>query len=337
MSSLPSPLSLHTAEHTVDLTENIDEFYKNGYTVIENFYNDDEINYFRSGLHTELLKHGIDHYKILTGEQKIDDEKCGPRIKSVTADFYYAKYQIDALINEKIYNVMKTFVNATFGTNKGIFAHPFGHSDDVIPFFDRICWRLPDHIRREDGLDLHLDQNPVDPYLLKGEGLMKWRPIQAFICLTDHWDNESGNLEVVSGFHAYKDDYFKMDYDELIKLESKGEFYRMNSKKYDALRDKLQPVIASKGSIVLWDNRLPHATSKLFNKMDSREVLYGGFILPSVKINQEYNKKQLINLSKNEFPPYYQIKLTDKKQKCNRDWNYSDLSVFQRKILSISK
>ncbi len=32
--------------------------------------------------------------------------------------------------------------------------------DASLVYFDRICWRLPDHIQSEGGLGLHLDLNP---------------------------------------------------------------------------------------------------------------------------------------------------------------------------------
>lgn len=47
----------------------------------------------------------------------------------------------------------------------------------------------------------------------------------------------------------------------------------------------LQAVYAPRGSLVLWDSRLPHSTSDILEGCDSREVVYMGF-LPSTDINE---------------------------------------------------
>lgn len=57
------------------------------------------------------------------------------------------------------------------------------------------AYRLPDHIQAEGGLGLHLDRNPYDPYLLcptVTKKLLKYRPIQSWIGLTDHYGSKSG-------------------------------------------------------------------------------------------------------------------------------------------------
>ena len=38
----------------------------------------------------------------------------------------------------------------------------------MLLYIDRVCYRLPDSVQAEGGLGLHLDRNPLDPYL---EGL----------------------------------------------------------------------------------------------------------------------------------------------------------------------
>ena len=80
-------------------------------------------------------------------------------------------------------------------------------------------------MRPEGGLNLHLDRNPHDPYLEKSTGLSKWLPIQAIVCLTDHYDGDSGGLKVVPGFHKEIVKYFH----ESGKASScsSGEFYRL--------------------------------------------------------------------------------------------------------------
>jgi hypothetical protein len=317
-----------------DYSDNIAEFIETGVTVFENVFSNEEVDAMRKCFHDELLLHNINHDQVLAGMQEINH---GTRLKSPASNFYYGKWKIDALINEKIYTMMKTLMLNTFNSDSKLFSHPYGKFNDIVPYIDRACWRLPDHIRTEGGLEMHMDRNPIDPYLLKGDGLLKWRPIQTILTLTDHWDGNTGGLEVVKGFHKIFDEFFAKDYEELSKLCPKGEFYRMTSKKYDSLRKKLQPILASKGSLICWDNRLPHATASNNFQQDTREVLYGGLLLPNVPLNIKYHQEQLKCLENNLYPPAYAKDGKDnngKTIKCDRDWVYpDDLTEFQKKFL----
>ncbi len=313
------------------LTEEYFEEYDNdGVVVIENAIDDDQVDILRSQLHAELLKHGIDHDKILSGEQT---PPYGPLLKCPAANFYYGKWKIDAQINERIYSTTKDLMNRTYssGVTKG-YEHPYGKSTNVVPYIDRVCWRIPDVIRHEGGLGLHLDRNPFDPYLLDktkgGAGLHRWRPIQMFLTLTDHYGSESGGLKVIKGFHKKIDEYFASN-DERSTHPSAGEFYRMNSKKYTSLEKELQPINAKKGSLVCWDNRLPHATCEFLSGFDTREVIYMSY-LPNVDINIKHHSELIKNISKNIFPPMY---MNTSREKCDRDWDYDELTSFQKSML----
>ena len=308
--------------------DNIQEFYRDGVTVIEDVFSEEEVEEMRKGFHNELLTLGIDHYGILNENKEV---KSDVRIKGAPSKIFYNKWKIDAQLNERVYTCFKQLINATFSSgNKSNYTHPYGPSTDVLPMIDRVCWRLPDKIRAEEGLKLHMDRNPYDPYLLKSEGLTKWRPIQAFITLTDHYGSESGGLKVVKGFHNIIDDFFANKKDE-VQVEEKGEFFRMISKSYAAIDKKCQPIIAKRGSIVCWDNRLPHKTSDILLGNDTREVIYISF-LPDVALNRSYCKKQLEYIVKNIAPPAY---LKDPKEIVDRNWKMEDLSEFQKKILGI--
>jgi len=196
-----------------------------------------------------------------------------------------------------------------------------------LVYIDRVCWRLPDTIRVEGGLDLHLDRNPFDPYF---ERLSKWRPIQTFVTLTDHFGPESGGLKVVKGFHNISNDYFGEIKDK--DASTGGEFYRMNSKSHAKLHKKSEAVYAPKGSLVCWDNRLPHATCDKLSGFDTREVVYTGF-LPNVELNKKYIANQLLALRKNIIPPAYSN--NDNKKKCDKNWNELELTLDQKNRLGI--
>jgi hypothetical protein len=137
-------------------------------------------------------------------------------------------------------------------------------------FIDRVCYRLPDAIRAEGGLLPHLDRNPHDPYLLESKtGLTKWRPIQGFVALTDQYAGQSCGLRCVRGFHREIDEYFARDEgtsenNQEKQRESGGEFYRPQHNKHRRLYERCQPVDCAAGAVVLWDNRIPHATAEEF-------------------------------------------------------------------------
>lgn len=305
--------------------EQLEEYDKNGVLVIENVLTDQEVELARNLLHQQLLSYDIDHDKVLAGEQQVDDV----RIKGKASRIFYNKWKLDVHLHPKIYNYVKDLMHHTYETGKKSgYEHPFGKFTDILPYIDRVCWRLPDCIKAEGGLGLHLDRNPVDPYLLKVGGLKKWRPIQCFVTLTDHYGTNTGGLKVVKSFHHRIDEYFsKSD----IEAGEKGEFFRMGSKSYASLAKELEPINAPKGSLVLWDNRLPHATCDKLDGYDTREVVYLGW-LPDIAINKTYWKQQSEHIKHNIPPPAY---LNDNKETSDKNWSENDLTVLQRRLLGI--
>lgn len=290
--------------------EHIELFKESGYVVVENVFNDAEISEIRENLHDSLLKRmDINHHNVLNG---IDLPPQEFRIKSNISNIFYQKWKLDICLSNKIYNMYKSLMDATFSSGKTEgFAHPLGMSNDILPYIDRICYRYPDHIRPEGGLGLHIDRNPINPYNQK-----KFRPIQSFISLVDHYDNESGGLQVVPKFHKEYDNYFSNIniYNENVN----GEFHRLNSHVHEKLHRKIETVIAPKGSVVFWDNRLPHKTCDKLNKYDTREVIYFSYI-PNVEINKVYCLHQYNNIVKNIYPPSYIDDLN--LSTADRDWS----------------
>ena len=69
----------------------------------------------------------------------------------------------------------------------------------------------------------------------------------------------------------------------------------------DLLRRQV-PVLAPAGSILLWDNRLPHATAPHHFGPDTREVLFMTY-LPNVPRNKQYAQHQLANYLNRQLPP----------------------------------
>lgn len=95
------------------------------------------------------------------------------------------------------------------------FRHPYGSFDpsEGYMYIDRICYRVPSAISASFGpskrkqlqrsLTPHLDCCPHDMY---GKG-SKWRPIQAFLCLTDTLLPDQGGFEACPGHHINFDQW----------------------------------------------------------------------------------------------------------------------------------
>lgn len=61
-------------------------------------------------------------------------------------------------------------------------------------------------------------------------------------------------------------------------------------------------MFATAGSVILWDNRLPHGTATSHRGPDTREVLFMTY-LPDIPRNKSYAMKQLTNYNKGRLPP----------------------------------
>jgi ectoine hydroxylase-related dioxygenase (phytanoyl-CoA dioxygenase family) len=298
--------------------EHIEQFKLDGYTIIEDILSQEQVDLTRINLH-DLLKNkcGIDHDNIINF---IDSPPENSRIKSNVANIFYSKFKLDIQINESMYLIWKELIEKTINE------YPLGPHDDVIPYIDRICYRLPDVIREEGGLDLHLDRRPGENFL---SNVKKYRPIQGFVSLTDHYGENSGGLRLVKGFHKQFDGFFSKDFNK-NNWENSGDFFRMHSKSYAKIQNQLETLNIPAGSLVLWDNRLPHATCQKLKGCDSREVIYLSYI-PNVPLNIKYAQEQKANFKLNLQPPSY---LTGTNLFVDRDYLIEDLTKFQKKFLS---
>lgn len=106
--------------------------------------------------------------------------------------------------------------------------------------------------------------------------------MQGFLALTDHYGNESGGLKLVKGFHTSFNEYFEKGSNKKESstsiVETYGKFFRMHDKSFFSLQKKCEAINIPAGSLVVWDNRLPHATCEKLSRFDSREVIYMSYI-----------------------------------------------------------
>ncbi len=336
--------------------EDIQTFHRDGVVVIENVLSPREIQEARDGLHTQLLSMGVDHEALLNGTARY--EEIGPRTKARSANIWYSMWKMQVHLDSNVYMSVKQLMYETYFSGSLLYKNPWyggfdkihrvpkvhpgkkyvcdldHDSPTILPFIDRICYRVPDHIHPEGGLDMHMDLNPVNPFHIT----TKWRPIQCFVALTDHFTGDSGGLRVVKGYHREFDQHFKYD-----PTSTEGPFYRMGGSGFTALQKRLEPVYAPAGSLVCWDYRLPHATAQHLISDDTREVVYTGW-LPDIPANKEYQKQQLINLNKNVAPPgikLFEDKSVDRGTKgdkldvkeLDRDWVWDELTTYQKDML----
>lgn len=270
----------------------IEFFQKNGYVVIENVFNQNEVNEIRNNLHNDLKKYfNINHDKIING---LEEPNFSVRKKSPSSLLFYPEWKIKLQLDERILNMSYDLHMNTYCSKVRNFMDPYIIARKIIPFIDRVCYRLPDNIRAEGGLELHLDRNPFD--ITEGE---YYRPIQSFISLTDHFDSNCGGLQLIPKFHLEFDKFFY--YKDRVKC---GNFFRMHSHSYDILNKKIETPYIPAGSVVFWDNKIPHKTCSILNTFDTREVIYFSY-LPYIEKNINYFENQYINIKKNLSPPAF--------------------------------
>lgn len=306
-------------------SELLEEFIDTGIVVIENVLAQEEIIGARNGLHSTLLNYGIDHSAILSGIQLPPDSV---RIKGNQSNIFYSKFKIDVQLKESIYLTFKDAILKGIEPYESVVEKKFGKYDDVLPYIDRICWRLPDHILEEGGLNLHIDRNPWN--LSKAK---KYRPVQGFIALTDQYGSESGGLKVVKRFHKKFNGYFANSYNE-TEANAAGEFYRLHDKSHTKLQSELQNINVPAGALVLFNNMLPHATCQHLKSFDTREVIYLSYI-PNAEINKMYCNEQTKNFISNIFPPSYNTDSAHYNTVADRNYDVSTLTQFQKQLLGI--
>lgn len=291
--------------------ELLNDFLENGYVVIEGILQQDQIDESRNSLHNYIKNYkGVSHDDILSCNSTLNTV----RKKGLTASLFYSKFKMNLHLDERLY---LTFKEVCCAIDKSC--------NDVVPYIDRVCYRLPDHILAEGGLKLHIDRNPWNTSKSK-----KHRNVQAFISLTDHYGSKSGGLCVVPKFHKSFDEYFAKSYNK-TESEAGGEFYRMHGLSHTLVQNQLIPVQAHAGSLVIWNNNLPHATCEKLESYDTREVIYLSYLPTNFPINIKYWKEQKENFIANIPPPSY----NDNSNHVDRDYSLDSLTTFQNQLIGL--
>jgi hypothetical protein len=327
--------NLLTEEHTRD-------FITNGYVVIPNVFSAEEIQCVRDNLHERMFQLGFDY-----NDMTADKFKDMPRFGCQT-EIFYPDFKMSIHEDPKFFNIVSGLFEATFAAGIPGFESPYAgfNPRQGYMYMDRLNCRLPDAIKAQGGLGLHVDCNPLSPC----DDPAKWRPIQASVMLTDSLTPTSGGLYVVPGMHTCVKEYVQRNNAQTAgKLTNKGncEKGRGNAARgrahvkcssftrFDKCSDMVDhmmvPVLAPAGSIILWDNRLPHATAEQHDGPDTREVLFMTY-LPDIPKNQAYAHAQRKCFFSRTPPPDFHTKSNSKKEQEEPTYAFSQLG---RRLMTI--
>ena len=299
--------------------ELIAHFITNGYVVVPDVLTSEEVKNCRDSLHERMLQLGFD-YTDMTAEKYKNMPRFGCQ-----SEIFYPDFKFEIHEDPRFFHIMSQLFEATFAPGIEGFESPFSgfNPHQMYMYIDRMNCRLPDAVKVQGGLGLHVDCNPLLPHDDPG----KWRPIQASVVLTDSMTPTSGGLYVVPGAHTSISSYVleQTQAHQPYPYQSKGKQGKKNQKiktnpntnikcssftrlnKCCDLTDRMVPVLAPAGSIILWDNRLPHATAEQHDGPDTREVLFMTY-LPDIPRNQAYASAQRNCFFSRTPPPDFKTK-----------------------------
>lgn len=252
--------------------------------------------------------------------------------------------------------------------------HPYGpfHCDRGYIYVDRIGYRIPTTLAEELGmkdtensttssctiqkkkrtrpiqrsLTPHLDCCPDTIYSISSSGtkIPKWRPLQSFISLTDNEEHNTGGFEAVPGFHRIFSKWAKYrkpsivlkkgGIQEAIKAPCVGQFTPIRPKEDKEVLKQIIPISCKAGSVVIWDNRIPHGNSRRNDSQIARAVVYASF-LPDVELNRVYVKEQWKDYQNKYIPSDQWIEVEGKSKPREDEPHFYAESQFERNLMGI--
>lgn len=190
----------------------IDEFVENGIVVIPGLISAEEVENTLNNLRNFLSSAGCDETDLNNTAGSLAKLSSTNGAGGIL-DVFYEDWKLRLNEHPAIVLAVQELWRHTYGLKtegeESYFEHPFGEfdPDKAFMYIDRICYRVPDKVSSHFGpskkktlqrsLTPHLDCCPHDMYA-KGS---KWRPIQAFICLTDTLLPDQGGFEACPGHH----------------------------------------------------------------------------------------------------------------------------------------
>lgn len=192
----------------------IAEFIENGVVVIPDLLTTEEIDSTLRNLCQFLASSGCDSTDLANTAGALSNLSSTNGAGGIL-DVFYEDWKLKLNEHPLVVSALQdlwrnTYARYSPGENSSNFEHPYGEFDPDIGYMyiDRVCYRVPSDISSQFGqskkkqlqrsLTPHLDCCPHDMY---GKG-SKWRPIQAFLCLTDTLLPNQGGFEACPGHHV---------------------------------------------------------------------------------------------------------------------------------------
>lgn len=234
-------------------------------------------------------------------------------------DVFYEDWKLTLNQDPSVFEIISTLWRHTYADSRGTdFSHPYGDFDarKGLMAIDRVCFRVPEviserfstqkgrkvqHLQR--SLTPHLDCCPHNMYNTEGGSSKRWKPIQAFVALTDNIDANTGGFEAVPGFHRQFNEWTER------RPPSKGstivpcvgDFTPIRPVEDREVIEQFRHIPCRAGDLVLWDYRIPHANARFNHAPFAREVVYLGF-LPYVERNIAFAREQLRKMEAGAAP-----------------------------------
>ena len=350
--------------------DQVDEFLREGVLVVENLLSDEEIEVARSGLSSTLSRFGVNTKDL----ERTGHNLCGLSSTNGAGgvlDIFYEDWKLRIATNESLLRWTQQLWSAAYclqGETKSDVNkedewkwHPFGRFDPqkAYSYIDRIGYRLPSALAEtlgkehykgkkrklpiQRGLTPHLDCCP-DTYD-ESTNKTKWRPIQCFVSLTENLEADTGGFEAVRGFHRGFRAWTETRPPSIIEKGGErisrpapcvGEYTHIRPAEDSLVMKQVQHVSVRAGSVVFWDNRIPHANAYRHNGTEPRAVVYCSF-LPDVAVNQGYVQDQLVKWKMRQSPTdqWVHPNVERDKNSASLDDLLPHLSRLQRQLLGI--
>ena len=353
---------------------NIEEFRRNGVLVVKNVLSQEEVLDAREGLAATLYEScGYNKAQESTSVNLAKLSSTGG--SGGVLDLFYYDWKFRVCEHPKVVGVIQDLWAATYGGEEGgveEFRHPFGAFDPYHGYIyvDRVCYRLPERMnskvvinnnnssggqskagrvskknKLQRSLTPHLDCCPQRLFE-SDKDIPKWRPIQAFLALTDSLDMNMGGFEACRGMHIGFEEWVEHRKPSPSPSQSspspsvststdvragppcRGQFTPIRPLEDADIIRRMEHIPVRAGDMCLWDFRIAHANARFNVGLEPREVIYIG-CLPAVDMNRVYAEKQLMAFEKGT-PPTDMWTESLKEVKC--DYGFSALG---RKLMAM--
>jgi len=298
--------------------EHVDSFKENGVVVIPNVLTEVEVTMAITKLEESLKNKGCDATSLETTAKSLHKLSSTYGSGGIL-DIFYEDWKLKLNEHPAVVSSIQTLWRETYCTYSADnidedindFSHPYGNFDpsEGYMYIDRVCYRVPSIISSQFGeskkkqlqrsLTPHLDCCPHNMY---GND-SKWRPIQAFICLTDTLLPEQGGFEACLGHHKSFVQWAagRTGGKHGQSAPCVGDFTPIRPVEDRDVINRMQHIPCKAGDLVCWDYRIPHANSRFNHTDHARAVVYIG-LLPAVPVNARYAECQLSRYRSGQVP-----------------------------------